>query len=155
MLALTAPSFASAQVSHLVGDKAVLVAAGERVVLKIAVDGRLTLVSAKPAPLAAAAPPKPRSNAPLEDAPNGAVAVLLGADEKGALLKIDSGIDQAFDLHAEALSQPKAAGEPLSVCTLLPLLAGYENWPGRRVPFILLSDFKTRATNEVVCPGRK
>lgn len=151
-LALLAPAAAAAQASHLVGERAVLVAAGERVVLKLAGDGRLALVSATPADPATAAPPKPRSDAPLEDAPEGAIAILLGRDGDAARLKIESGVGEAFDYRAALQTGADAAGRPVKVCTVLPLLSAYEQWPGRAAPFILLSDFKTRATNEVVCP---
>lgn len=155
-LALLAPAAGAAPAaSHLVGPRAVLVAEGERVVLKPQADGRLALISVTPADPAAAAPPKPRSGAPLEDADDGTIAVLLGADAAGARLKIDSGLQQAFDYRAAAVADAQASGggEPLAVCTVLPLLASYEAWPGRRVPFVLLSGVRTRATDEVVCPA--
>jgi hypothetical protein len=158
-LALLAPAVATAQpksaASHLVGDKAVLLAAGERVVLKLGAAGVLTLVSVTPADPAAAAPPRPHAGGPLVDADDGTIALLLGGDAKAAMLKIDSGIGEAFDYRAAVLPSADAAGrgETIAVCTVLPLLASYENWPGRQVRFLLLSGFATRATNEVVCPA--
>jgi hypothetical protein len=157
-LALLAPVAATAQpkaaASHLVGDKAVLLAAGERVVVKLGPAGVLTLVSVRPADPAAAAPPRPHAGGPLVETADGTIALLLGGDAAAAMLKVDSGVSEAFDYRAAVLPSADANGhgEPIGVCTVLPLLASYENWPGRRVPFLLLSGFATRATNEVVCP---
>jgi hypothetical protein len=159
LLALAAPAAVAqtAARSHVMADGGVMVAMGERVVLRLAADGKATLVSAGPAALADAAPPKPGSGAnPVQDADN-AITLVLGEQGSGVLLKVQSGLSRAFDYDADLLVA-KAGGwtaEPTSVCTVLPLLAGYESWPGRHADAIVVRNFRLRETNAVTCPQPK
>jgi hypothetical protein len=156
VLAAAAPAaLAQTTRSHLLPDGALFVATGEKVVLRIAGDGALTMVSAAPAQAADAAPPKPRSGVDPVQAADGAVTLVLGETGGDTLLKLQSGLDKAFDYDAD-LVQPQPDGtlkqEPTSVCTVLPLLAGYEHWPKRHVIGIVVSRFRLRDTNAVDCP---
>jgi len=129
---------------------------GERVVLRLAADGGLTLVSAVQADPASALPPKPgprSKDAPLPDgAEPDTLALTLGGDGAQAGLKLDSGLSQALDYRA--VLRVEGGERPGSVCTVLPLLASYEVWP-YAIASVTLSGFATRATNEVVCDPPK
>jgi len=156
-LALAAVASAqAAPTSHVEGGDVLVLVAGERVTLRLADTGKLQIDSVIPAQVFEAAPPsaggrKLGPKDPLITAPSGAVALVLGQVGDAAWLKIENGTSLAFDYEAWA---PKAGGglEPTNVCTVLPLLAGYEQWPGRRLPRLVLNRFTPRATNSVDCP---
>lgn len=155
-LALAAAASAEpAPTSHLEGDNVLVLAAGERVTLRLAETGKLQIDSVAPAQVYDAAPPsaggrKLGPNDPLITAPSGTITLVLSQVGDAAWLKIENGTSLAFDYQAW---MPKADGlEPTSVCTVLPLLAGYEQWPGRRLPRLVLNRFTPRATNSVDCP---
>lgn len=125
---------------------------GERVVVRVGPGGVLDLVEARAAAPADAAPPRPGTrapDAPLIDTPAGTVALLLGVQGGQSFLKVESGLSLAFDYRASL--RRGEVDEPTSVCTVLPLLAGYELWP-YAIGSMTLSGFATRTTNEVVCP---
>jgi hypothetical protein len=163
-LAAAAPAAAQAppltdRRSHLLeGGKSLLLFPRERVVLSVARDGTLKIVAA-----AAADPnlalPKPGqaddATAAIREAEPGTVAVLMGAVGRGdtTLLMIASGVSWAFDYRAAALMEagrPKLT--PLKVCTVLPLLPSYEQWEDNAAPVIMLTGFRAKAINQVVCP---
>jgi len=135
--------------SALIEDaRALRLERGERVVIRPAADGRLELVSAMLAAEAEALPPRPgAANASPEVAP-GTVAIVLGGDGRGSTLKLDSGLSLAFDYRATATTAGREASA--ATCTVLPLLASYESWPGRAERAVLRG-FAARETNEVVC----
>ena len=158
LLALAAPAAVAqtAPRSHLLADGGVMVAAGERVVLRRAAAGAPSLVSATPASAAEAAPP--RAGTPGPDpvvAADGNIVLLLGELNGDVLLKVQSGLGKAFDYEADLLV-PQAGGgmtaEPASVCTVLPLLVGYEMWPKRHIAAVVVRNFRLRDTNAVDCP---
>jgi hypothetical protein len=160
-LALAAPMAVGAAepASHLDGKATVVVVPGERAILKLAPDGGLTLVAVKAARASDVLPPKPgrpkgpKEGNPLVATPEGTIEVNLVQVGDDTLLKIENGTSQAFDYQA-AILNGASGRETTSVCTALPLLASYEQWPNRHVTALALSSFKPRATNEVVCPGR-
>ncbi|RAK58623.1 hypothetical protein DJ021_01840 [Phenylobacterium hankyongense] len=146
--------------SHLLNDTDLLLFAGERVTVKLTPDGRLALVSAVRADPAEALPPKPGrrlapgTGDPLAQVAEGAISLLMGPQGDATVLKVENGTSKAFDYRAVLLSQvgPTQTGEPVTVCTVLPLLPGYESWAGRHAKAMRLSHFTPRDTNEVVCP---
>lgn len=152
-LAATAPALAQTR-SGLVDDgHGVAVYRGERAVVRPAADGRLTLVAVRPVPAASALPPKPGvkvDDDPTADAIPGTIAIVLGGGPGDAVLKIESGLDLAFDYQATLVREPGGKPEPAKVCTVLPLLPGYETWP-YPVASVVLGRVRTRTTNEVVC----
>ena len=134
------------------------VVVGDRITVRLRQDGHPEQVSVEHALPGAAALPKPGpGGGRFEDAPQGTVVFTLQQVDQGdVLMKVQSGIDQAFDYRAK-LVHPVGPGrwlaEPTSVCTVLPLLTGYEHWPKRGATSgIVLSDLRLRNTNEVVCP---
>jgi hypothetical protein len=162
-LALATPAAAQTAAghqSHLLNDTSLLLVAGERVTVKLSPDGHLAFVSAVRAAPAGALPPKPGrrlapgAGDPLAQVSEGAISLLMGAQGDATVLKIDNGTSKAFDYRAVLLNDiaPTSAGQPAVVCTVLPLLPGYESWPGRHAKAMLLSHFAPRDTNEVVCP---
>lgn len=146
--------------SRLVGDRTLLLVAGERATVRLADDGRLTLLSvvhAEPAEAAphGQAPPAARgSPSPLVTTPPGTVALVLGNAAGGAHLKIENGTALAFDYQAAILdgAELPARAVATSVCTVLPRLASFENWERRRLPAMLLGGFSPRQTSHVSCP---
>ena len=165
VLALAAATPAAAQMeplkdprSHLLeGGKSLLLFPRERVVLSIAPDGALKILSATAADpnLALPRPGRDDATAAIREADPGTVAVLMGAMGGGdtTLLMIASGVSQAFDYRAAWLmdaARPKLT--PLKVCTVLPLLPSYEQWENTAAPVIMLTGFKSRASNVVLCP---
>jgi hypothetical protein len=136
--------------------RAVTLQPGQRMVVRLALDGRVAVVSSVPADPASALPPKPgpkSKDTPLPDgAEPGTVTLTLGDDGVQTVLKLDSGLEQAFDYRAvlEVGGQARKG----SVCTVLPLLASWEEWP-YAVASVTLSGFATRPTNEVVCDPPK
>ncbi|HEY3697538.1 hypothetical protein [Phenylobacterium sp.] len=150
-LAPAAPAPA-AQSAVSVDGRSLSLHSGERVVVRLQAGGVLALVSAVPAAASEAEPPKPRSPAKDDAGPApGTIALTLGVEGARTLLKIDSGLSQAFDYRATLRRDGAAAGEAVGVCTVLPLLASWEHWP-YGVRSLTLSGFATRPTNEVVCP---
>jgi hypothetical protein len=145
--------------SHLTDETTLLLSPGERVTVRLGPDGRLTLVSVVPEDAAHALPPRPGVpkppgvGNPLVETPEGTVSFLTGAMGDGAVLKVENGTSKAFDYQVVLLMGTDAAPvrEPTGVCTVLPLLSGYETWPRRRVNAILLNHFTPRDTNQVVC----
>jgi hypothetical protein len=145
--------------SHLLQDgTSLLLFPRERVVLSVAADGALEILSATAADPNLALPRPGRADdatAAIREADPGTVAVLMGAvGERGAtLLMIASGVSQAFDYRAAALVDPGGPQlTPLKVCTALPLLPSYEQWENASAPAIMLTGFKARASNVVLCP---
>jgi hypothetical protein len=146
--------------SHLVGDRTLLLVAGERATVRLADDGRLTLLSvvhaepAEAAPRGQAPPSGPGSPNPLVTTPPGTVAMVLGNAAGGARLKIENGTTLAFDYQAAMLdgAELPARAVATSVCTVLPHLASFENWERRRLPAMLLGGFASRQTSQVSCP---
>jgi len=156
VLALAAAAPAGAQTrSGLVEDgAAVAVFRGERVVVRPAPDGRLVLVVVRPVPPQSASPPKPGARLdddPTADTAPGTIALVLGGGPNDTTLKIESGLDLAFDYRAALFRAPGARPQPAKVCTVLPLLPGYETWP-YPVASVVVGQVRTRTTNEVVCP---
>ncbi len=135
--------------SQVTPDGAVLVAMGEQVTVRLPVDGPPVLVSAEVAPAGAAAPPRPGQGA-FEDAPEGSVVITLQrSGDAEVMMKVLSGVSKAFDYRARLLPE----GDPVGVCTVLPLLQNYERWQNQGpASGILLTGFEFRDTNEVVCP---
>lgn len=155
-LALQAPAATAAPgfASHLAGDDGLVLAAGERVTVKLGDDNRLTLVSISAADPVQALPPRPRAPHPADDlSPDeGALTLLMGPVADATVLKIDSGVSRAFDYRAQLLtSAADKAGPAVAVCTVLPLLPSFEQWEHRHGGALLLNHFRLRATNEVVC----
>ena len=165
-LALAAATPAAAQTeplrdqrSHLLDDgRSLLLFPRERVVLSVAPDGALTILSATAADPALALPKPGRADddaaAAIREADPGAIAVLMGpvGDRGATLLMIASGVSQAFDYRAAAVADPaRPEPTPLKVCTVLPLLPSYEQWR-TAAPAIMLTGFKFRASNVVLCP---
>ena len=158
-----APAAAQAGASHLLNDTSLLLAPGERVTVRPAAGGRLTLVSAVPEDPAHALPPRPGPKGPgagnpLIETADGTVSFLIGPMGDGAILKVENGTSKAFDYQAVLLLAGAGEGapvrEPTGVCTVLPLLPSWETWPRRRVTGILLSHFVSRDTNQVVFQER-
>ncbi len=142
--------------SHLQGDTVLVLAAGERVTVRLAPDGKLAIANIQAANPQDAGPPKPGSRpkndtAPFIEAPAGTLAFTLGGDDQAGLLKVENGGALAFDYQAW-IPHPGGPLEPTSVCTVLPLLAGYEQWPKRHLSRLVLDRFTPRATNSVDCP---
>jgi hypothetical protein len=129
---------------------------GERVVVRGVEGGKLALVSAQAGDPASALPPKPGPRGPDAPMPQGAepgtVALTLGGHGGRTVLKLDSGLEQAFDYRA--VLRVGNDERPGSTCTVLPLLASWEEWP-YAVASVTLSGFATRPTNEVVCDPPK
>jgi len=149
---VAAPAAAAPTKSAVSADGRMLtLAPGELVVVRLDAAGRLALGSATPAPASAALPPKPGQGS-LEPSAPGALAFLLGVEGGKSTLKIDSGLDQAVDYRAALRRDGKAADEPARVCTVLPLLAGWEQW-SYAVSQLTLSGFAAKPTNAVVCSG--
>lgn len=149
---VSAAASAAPTQSSLSADKRTLsLAPGELVTVRLGAGGRLALVSAVPAPAGAALPPKP-GKGDLDPAQLGALVLLLGVADGKSTLKIDSGLSQAVDYGAALRREGAAADEPARVCTVLPLLAGWEQWP-YAVSRLTLSGFAVKSTNEVVCTG--
>ena len=150
-VALAATAADAAPRSGLTPDgKAVLVYLNERVTVRLA-GGKPVLVSVAAARPGEALPPKPGPKGPdapvdLTDAPQGAAVFVASQVGASLALKIDSGLDQAFDYRASG-----SDGGDFPVCTVLPLLTSYEKWDGRHAVALRLEDFRFRATNEVVC----
>jgi hypothetical protein len=151
-LSVASPACAAPAKSAVSADgRTLTLAPGERVVARLGAHGRLALVSAEPAPASAALPPRPGQGS-LEPSAPGALAFLLGVQGGKSTLKIDSGLDQAVDYRATLRREAKGADEPARACTLLPLLASWEQWP-YAVSRLTLSGFAAKPTNEVVCSG--
>jgi hypothetical protein len=155
-LALAGAAHAGARSSVSPDGRAVTLFPGERVVVRGVEGGALALVSSVRADPASALPPKPGPRGPDAPLPDGAepgtVAMTLGGDGGRTVLKLDSGLEQAFDYRAVLrVGNGERAG---SVCTVLPLLASWEEWP-YAVASVTLSGFATRTTNEVVCDPPK
>lgn len=150
-LALAAGGAQAATRSGLIeGGKAVVIYPDERVTVRIA-DGQLQLVSVEAARPGEALPPKPGPRGPdapvdLTDAPQGAATFVLSQVGPDLALKIDSGLDAAFDYRATATDGPE-----LNVCTVLPLLTSYERWDGRHAVALSVSQFRFKSANTVVC----
>jgi hypothetical protein len=156
-LALTWPAAAAqAAGSRLQGESSLMLVAGERVTVRLGPQGRLTLISIQPAAAETAAPPRPgrpkppSEGNPLVETEAGAIAAVLGSRDGTAWLRIENGTSRAFDYRADLVTG--ATLQPTAVCTVLPLLSGYESWEKRAVPAILLSHFVSRDTSEVDCP---
>jgi len=135
--------------------RAVTLFPGERVVLRLATDGGLTLVSAAAVDPAAALPPKPGpkpNDAPLQTADPDTLALTLATGDAQTMLRLDSGLSLAFDYRVvlQAERGGRTVAEAASACTVLPLLASFEIWP-YAVASVTLSKFVTRTTNAVVC----
>jgi hypothetical protein len=125
---------------------------GELVTARLGADGRLSHVSTAPAPASAALPPRPGQGDLEPDAPQGSISFLLGVENGQSTLKIASGLDQAVDYRASLRREAGAADEAARACTLLPLLASWEQWP-YAVSRLTLSGFQAKTTNEVACSG--
>lgn len=153
LTALASPAAAQPARSSISADGLALnLAPGELVFVRLAPAGRLTLISVFPAPASAALPPKP-GKGDLDPARLGEIGFLLGVAPDGrSTLKIDSGLSQAVDYNAALRREAASADEPARVCTLLPLLAGWEQWP-YAVSRLTLTGFAVKSTNEVVCSG--
>ena len=124
---------------------------GERLVLRLGPGAVINVISAQRVDPAAALPPKPGSrtaDAPLTMADPDTVTLLLGGDAAQTVLRFESGLSLAFDYRATL--RRGDADQPTSVCTVLPLLAGFEIWP-YAVASVTLGGFATRSTNEVTC----
>ncbi|HEY8571826.1 hypothetical protein [Phenylobacterium sp.] len=151
---LAQPAGPSSQVTP---SGAIQVVVGDRVTVRLPADGKPQQVSVEPAAAGAAQPPRPGAGK-FDDTRHGTVVITLQKVGDGDLMmKVESGIDQAFDYRAVLVHEVSAGrwtGEPTSVCTVLPLLSSYEHWPKRpQARGIILSDFALRNTNGVVCPA--
>jgi hypothetical protein len=127
-------------------------APGELVTARLGTDGRLTHVSTAPAPARDALPPRPGRGDLVPDAAHGTVSFLLGVESGQSTLKIASGVDKAVDYEARLRRGATTPDEAARACTLLPLLASWEQWP-YAVSQLTLSEFQAKATNEVACSG--
>ncbi|WP_374469091.1 hypothetical protein [Phenylobacterium sp.] len=157
--AAPAAAQAPAPISRVTDAGAIQLVVGDRITVRLLEGGRPEQVSVARAPAGGALPPKPGSRVgDLEAAPAGTVVLTLERTADGEVfLKLLSGVSRAFDYRAVLIHETAAAGqfagEPTSVCTVLPLLASFEHWPGRpRTAGVLLTGFQFRDTNEVVCP---
>ncbi|HEX5379125.1 MAG TPA: hypothetical protein VFW47_11150 [Phenylobacterium sp.] len=146
--------------SRLEGDRALVLAPNERVTLRLSPKGRLEIVSIDFATVDGVLPPTPGRKAPERpggnpfiDAPEGTIAFQMAQVDTTVMLKVENGTSSAFDYEAWiAPGVPVGTLEPTSVCTALPLLAGFEQWPGRKATRLVLNRFQSKATNGVVCP---
>ncbi|MEO8113332.1 MAG: hypothetical protein ABI655_03050, partial [Phenylobacterium sp.] len=134
---------------------AILLYPNERVVLRVGPGGALTLMGATFAGPEKLLPPKPGPRGPenqgdWNDARPGTIALMMGQVGADTLLKVESGIDKAFDYSAVMVIE--GGPVPTSVCTVLPLLSSYEHWEKRHASALMLGEFATRETNEVICP---
>ena len=148
-----APAWAQSARSSISPDgHSLILAPGELVYVAMLPGGRLSLISVKPSPPEAALPPKP-GKGDLDPGRLGAIGFILGVAADGkSTLKIDSGMSQAIDYGATLRRKAASADEPARVCTLLPLLASWEQWP-YAVSRLTLTGFAVKSTNEVVCSG--
>lgn len=154
------PAPPAAPRSHLVeGGRSILLYPNERAILRVGGDGRLTLLGVSYISPERLLPPRPGPRGPenrgaWSEAPPGAIALMMGQVGADTLLKVESGIDKAFDYRAVMLLEGEGGPvqQPTSVCTVLPLLASYEQWERRHAGALVLGAFATRDTNEVVCP---
>ena len=141
----TAPSVAG---SHLMAEnKAVALIPGERVVLKIADDGTLTLLSAnRLAPGAVVSPvPGPDGKIPPSAvintaAPGRLVASFVVSRETGSLIKFESGVLRHLRYRAGIVTvaaDQSLKTAPTSVCSILANKISFEHWeqPVFRVVF--------------------
>lgn len=154
-LALSGAAQAETRSALSADARAVTLFPGERVVLRLARDGALTLVSAATVDPASALPPKPGpkpDDAPLQTADPDTLALTLATRYGQTMLRLDSGLSLAFDYRVvlQAERGGRTVDEPTSACTVLPLLASFEVWP-YAVASVTLSRFATRTTNAVVC----
>lgn len=127
---------------------------GERLTLRFGADGKPEVVSNEAAPAGDAQPPKPGKGG-FADPPQGAVVFVAGRVGDRLMLKIESGISKSMDYRAELLSRASAdsvMSQPVKACTVLPLLASYEDWPAQAATGLVLYGFTFRDTNDVVCP---
>lgn len=150
---VASPALAQSARSSISPDgHSLILAPGELVYVSMLPGGRLALISAIPSPPEAALPPKP-GKGDLDPGRLGAIGFILGvaADSKSTL-KIDSGMSQAIDYAATLRRDAASADEPAHACTLLPLLASWEQWP-YAVSRLTLTGFAVKSTNEVVCSG--
>jgi hypothetical protein len=148
-----APAEAGAAQSAISADgRSLTLTPGELVTARLEADGRLVHVLTAPAPAKAALPPKPGQGDLEPDAAKGGVSFLLGVEGGKSTLKIASGLDQALDYRATLRRGPSSADEPARACTVLPLLASWEQWP-YAVSRLTLSGFQAKKTNEVACAG--
>lgn len=135
--------------SHVTREGAVRVVAGEKVTVRLSHAIPPEIVKVEAVSDAEALPPKP-GQGQFADPPAGAVVLVLGREGERLHLKLESGVVQAFDYRARLVG-PDAL-QPVAACTVLPLLANYEQWstPATEVE---IAQVRFRATNEVVCSG--
>ncbi|RAK58000.1 hypothetical protein [Phenylobacterium deserti] len=151
LLAVASEAVAEPFRSGLTPDgKGVLVYPGERITVRLA-EGAPAVVDVAAASSSDALPPKPGRKGPeapvdLGGAPQGAATFILSQAGPDLALKIDSGLEQAFDYRAVSTE-----GGELAACTVLPLISSYEKWDGRHAVALRLGEFRFKATNEVVC----
>lgn len=135
---------------------AIQVVIGDRITVRLPANGRPEQVSVERAAAGGASPPKPGAGRFDDDVPRGTVVITLERAGPDIMMKVQSGVDKAFDYQARLMHQVRPGAwvaEPTSVCTVLPLLSSYEHWPNReQASGIVLSGFKLRDTNGVVCP---
>jgi hypothetical protein len=146
------PAAAQAARSSISPDGHSLILAPGELVYVSMTAGRLIMLSSVPSPPGAALPPKP-GKGDLDPGRLGAIGFLLGVAADGkSTLKIDSGLSQALDYSATLRRDAASADEPARACTLLPLLASWEQWP-YAVSRLTLTGFAVKSTNEVTCSG--
>lgn len=142
--------------SQVTPDGAIQVVMGDRVTVRLPPDGRPELVSVDVAPSEFAAPPKPGAGRFDDTAPGTIVVTLQPFNGTDVMMKVQSGVSKTFDYRAVLIHEQvggRIVGEPTSVCSVLPLLSGYEHWPNRpNTAGIVLRGFTFRDSNDVVCP---
>ena len=132
----------SAPTSRVVNDgRGVLVLRGQRVVVRVAADGTLTLVSSASIDVASLSVPAIQNGAkPTPEVaqalkvtaePGTVVLSLGGTQATGSLLKLENGLDRHVAYHAQIVrvTAGKAAAAPTSVCSVLPHIVSWEHWP--------------------------
>ena len=147
------PAAAAAAKSGLVeGGTGLRIERGERVAFKLTGGRRLEVVSSGAAKDADALPPKPGPGGPDRAAAEpGTIVAILGGSSGASVLKLDSGISQAFDYKAASLDA-QGRETPLRTCTVLPLLPNFEAWTAR-ADVVVIRGLAVRASNEVTCVG--
>ena len=130
--------------------RGVVVYPGERITVRLG-DGGPSVLDVRAAAPDEALPPKPGRKGPeapvdLGGAPQGSATFILAQAGSDLAMKIDSGLEKAFDYRAVA-----ADGAELAACTALPLITSYEKWDGRHAVALRLGEFRFKTTNEVVC----
>jgi len=128
-------------------DGVIRVGLGQKVTVAITPDGRPGATTVEAVSEAEAAPPRPGQGR-FADPPEGTLVLILGREGDRLHLKLESGVSRAFDYRGELITGGRRT--PARVCTALPLMANYEQWPAG-AEAVEISQLRFRATNEVTC----